>query len=123
DQAPDGLPSRPTRRFRTQEGSLSQFSVLRTTRMMGLWDPPAVNDDLNERLGLRAIPARTNETHRYREGTWEIGHTPGSSAAPKTRPRSRNWVLGNRSIGRGYRRECRSWSMRKRITATPLPCE
>ena len=31
--------------------------------------------------------------------------------------------LGNRSIGRGYRRECRSWSIRKRITATPLPCE
>src|SRR5450759_1602233 len=82
---------------------------------------------------LGATPARTNETHRYRktatavnplvavsaswEGTWEIGHTPRSSAAPKTWPRSRNWVLGNRSIGRGYRRECRSWSMRKRITA------
>ena len=31
--------------------------------------------------------------------------------------------LGNRSIGRGYRRACRSWSMRKRIMATPLPCE
>ena len=43
------------------------------------------------------------------EGTWEIGHTPGFSAAPKTWPRSRNWVLGNRSIGRGYRRACRSW--------------
>src|ERR1035437_6591522 len=86
-----------------------------------------------------AIPARTNETYRYRktataasplvavsaswEGTWEIGHTPRSSATPKTWQRSRNWVLGNRNIGRGYRRECRSWSMRKRITATPLPCE
>src|ERR1039457_4196683 len=69
---------------------------------------------------LGAIPARTNETHRYREtataasplvavsasweGTWEIGHPPRFSAASKTWPRSRNWVLGNRSIGRGYRR-------------------
>src|SRR5258708_27371279 len=106
---------------------------------MSFWEPPAANDDLNERPGLRAIRARTNETHRYREtataasplvavsasweGTWEIGHTPRFSAAPKTWPRSRNWVLGNRSIGRGYRTACRSWSMRKRITATPLPCE
>src|SRR5438309_1113595 len=86
---------------------------------------------------LGAIPARTNETYRYRktataasplvavsaswEGTWEIGHMPRFSAAPKTWPRSKNWVLGNRSIGRGYQRACRSWSMRKRITATPLP--
>src|SRR5436309_12486073 len=88
---------------------------------------------------LGAIPARTNETHRYRktataasplvavsaswEGTWEIGHMPRFSAAPKTWSRSRNWVLGNRSIGRGYRRGYRSWSMRKRIMATPLRCE
>ena len=31
--------------------------------------------------------------------------------------------FGNRSIGRGYRTECRSWSIRKPITATPLPSE
>lgn len=40
------------------------------------------------------------------EGTWEIGHTPRSSAAPQTWPRSKNWVLVNRSIGRTCRREC-----------------
>src|ERR1017187_7042317 len=90
-------------------------------------------------LVVDAIPARTNEIHRYRktataasplvavsaswEGTWEIGHTPRFSAAPKTWPRSMNWVLGNRSIGRGYRTAGGSWWLRKRITASPLPCE
>ena len=28
------------------------------------------------------------------EGTWEIGHTPRFSAAPKTWPRSKNWSFG-----------------------------
>src|ERR1019366_5995316 len=91
---------------------------------------------------LGAIPARTNETHRYRktataasplvavsaswEGTWEIGHTPGFSAAPKTWPRSRNWVLGNigeQEYWKGLPEGVSFLVDEEANTATPLPCE
>src|SRR5687768_9435882 len=59
----------------------------------------------------------------FLEGTWEIGHTRKSSAASKTWPCSRNWVLAKSSIGGDCQRACRSWLTKRPTTATPLPCE
>src|ERR1039458_6882599 len=48
-------------------GIVIPASVWRTTAQMNFCGPPAVNDVLIERQVRGAIPARTNEKHRYRE--------------------------------------------------------
>jgi len=134
DQAPEGHRHGHSR-FPSQEGSSSSFGLADDCPDKFL-RPTCVNDALHERPILGAIPAHTNEhidvgkhhtasplvaVSAFWEGYGRFGHIAQVLCRGKTWPiRGRGFT--EQEFGRATE-ECRSWSMRKRITATPLPCE